>query len=100
MEHHLKDAAEAMTTWWDDTTWLPFVEAENCNITGPGHQHKTSFAMAVNMWEWGCGATDARWTEHDVAHLWVTSKDDWQTWHVAPCDAVGAVPVTCIWGKR
>lgn len=95
-----EDAAESMTTWWDETTWLPFVEAENCNITGPGHQNKTIFAMDVNLWEWTCGTEGTGWNKHDVAHLWVVTDDGWETWHVAPHDAPGAVPVTCIWGQR
>lgn len=95
-----EDAAESMTTWWDETTWLPFVEAESCNITGPGHQSKSAFAWIVTKWDRSCGVTDAHWNGLDVAHLWVVTDDGWETWHVAPHDAPGAVPVTCIWGQR
>ena len=102
----LDKAAEAMSAWWDDTTWLPFVEAENCNITGPGHQDKATFAKLVTEWDQKCGTSEldwldwSDWTADDVAHLWVVSRDDWETWHVAPQDAPGAVPVTCLLGKR
>lgn len=94
------DAAESMTSWWDDTTWLPFVEAENGNITGPGHQDKNVFAATVTVWDRQCGSTDATWAAVDVGHLWVTTNDGWETWRVAPRDTENAVPVTCIWGKR
>lgn len=101
MSTELGTATQAMTTWWDETTWLPFVEADNCNITGPGHQDKDVFAQAVTAWERTCDASKLVWPEwsawkaDDIAHLWVVSRDNWETWRVAPSGAPGAVPAIC-----
>lgn len=92
-------AAEAMTAWWDDTTWLPFVEAENCNITGPGHQDKFAFSIAVNRWEKSCGG-EGEWGFDDIDHLWVVPDEDWESWRRVPEGTPSAIPVTCIWGQR
>lgn len=100
------EAAEYMTMWWDTTLWLPFVESENCDITGPGHQDPKAFARAVTHYDRTASA-DPKATKTDpadVKHRWILAKhlgDPDQWWAQAvPANTPGAIPVTTIWGVR
>jgi hypothetical protein len=83
---------------------FPFVEDENGNITGLGHQDKAAFADACNRLEDACGvdiADDERWTEAEVNHAWVTlDEDDDEALHVVDAGTPDAFAVTGLWGHR
>lgn len=101
-------AANQMTMWFTETMWLPFVEGENCNITGPGHQNKEAFARMINDYDREA-AGDLDWdeqehiTHNDVSHAYGKVHEDeygefWFT-PTSPTDP-GAVPITTVWGVR
>lgn len=87
---------------------FPFVEDEDGNITGLGHQSKSAFAAAVNRFELECGADevpeDDQWADDHVVHARVTLDEDGETLH--PIDQglgesmPGAFAVTGLWGQR
>lgn len=96
-----------MTTWWTGTTWLPFVESDRGDITGPGHQDKAAFAAQVTAYDEDCGGEPLnesfKTTADDVDHRWVTlvvgEDGDWSATTVTK-DTPFATPVTTVWGKR
>ena len=99
------EATDRMTMWWDDTMWLPFVESENCDITGPGHQDPEAFAALVTAYDRHAvndPDVDAV-TAANVQHRWIrvvaTSPDDWRAESVT-ADHPDAIAVTTIWGVR
>lgn len=99
------DAANGFTMWYDDTLWLPFMEDENCNITGPGHQDKTAFAALVNHYDSYASGEDLsdEWGPEDIFHGWAVSyENEYGEYYFYPCkkDEPGAVPVTTLWGAR
>lgn len=81
---------------------FPFVEDENCNITGLGHQDKDEFAEAINRYDGICGEHDEneRYTADDIAHDWAVFGDDGESLHSVPISTPGAVPITSLWGAR
>ncbi|MFE9234793.1 hypothetical protein [Cellulosimicrobium funkei] len=100
----LEDAAAVMTMWWDATTWLPFVESEACDITGPGHQDAEAFARLVTAYDrHATGDPEvAATTAADVSHRWVILHANGEEWEVrtVPDGTPRAIPVTTIWGVR
>ena len=92
------------TTQWDDETTFPFVEDENANITGYGHQDPDTFAAEVNRYDAMCTgeavAEDDLWTGDHISHAWVTVDPDGEHLHVCTADTPGAIPVTSLWGQR
>lgn len=102
-----------------DKTW-PFVEDDNANIHGYGHQDKGAFADAVNDWDLHCEGIDSAADGFDatvVTHKWaVMDPNGEQFWVVVPATdervahllapgpvtehTPGAFPITCIWGQR
>jgi hypothetical protein len=96
-----KDIDRELTMWWDDTTWLPFVESEDCDITGPGHQDKAAFAEAINAWERSCDPMMSEgdgWGAGDIEHLWVIR--DLDTLRNVPANTPDSIPVTALWDAR
>ncbi|UVY83814.1 hypothetical protein NLU66_16630 [Brachybacterium sp. NBEC-018] len=101
------EAVAALTLWYDDTTWWPFTEGENCDITGPGHQPRAAFAAMVNAYDRHATGDDPldvdEWVEADIAHGWAvlteTDSGDVQFVPALSTDE-GAVPITKLWGAR
>jgi putative hydrolase of HD superfamily len=85
---------------------FPFVEDENCNITGRGHQDKATFAAEVNRYDAYCNAEPVeafdQWTASDVSHAWVRVRVLHDDERLHPCEPTdeGAFPVTTLWGAR
>ena len=84
---------------------FPFVEDENGNITGIGHQDLTAFADAVYSFELACGQDelpeDERFGPDHIVHAWVTlDEDDDETLHQVEKGTPGAFAVTGLWGHR
>ncbi|WGL50659.1 hypothetical protein P5P86_11860 [Nocardioides sp. BP30] len=79
---------------------FPFVEDENGNITGDGHQDRAAFAAAVNRYEeahpTGADPVEA----DDVAHQWVTVDEGGELLTACEESTPGAVAVTTLWGQR
>jgi len=104
-----------MTDWKKElrmpmTVEFPFVEDENCNITGYGHQDKRQFARYLTAYDFLVGGIDpdyvGHWTEHDVKHQWVVPdpEDDERLvrvpFGVDSVDVPDAIPVTTVWNQR
>lgn len=96
-----------LTMQWDEAHWFPFVEDENCNITGPGHQDKATFAQLVNLYDDVCNGEplgpDERWTADDIGHTWIRLPDDDGDLFITEgvtAETPGAIPVTTLWGAR
>lgn len=95
----LIDLPDDLTFWYDETHWFPFIEDEDCNITGPGHQDKEVFAAAVRSYDRLCGVEDGGAdTASDVTHQWVIPRGE----RLIPCTEASpeSIPVTTIWGAR
>jgi hypothetical protein len=99
-------ADEFTTEWGDGVEPFPFVEDENCNITGFGHQDKAKFAAEINRYDRVCsgGAVveldDDEWEADHIGHTWVVLGDDGESLKRAEESAPGAFPVTELWGQR
>ena len=98
-------AASEFTMWYDDTLWLPFVEDEDCNITGPGHQDKSIFADLVNNYDAHASGepVDTPWTAKDISHGYgVLFENEYNELYFlrAKKDDEGAIPITTLWGAR
>lgn len=104
-----------MTDWKKElqmpmTVVFPFVEDENCNITGYGHQDKEQFAWYLTAYDVLVGGLDPDrdgiWTADDVCHSWVVPdpEDDERLVRVPlgvdEFDVPDAIPVTTVWGQR
>lgn len=93
--------AKEFTTWYTETRWVPFVEDEDGNITGPGHQNRLTFAMQVNEYY-----HEVSWPDYgtitfgDVSHSYgqVYENESGEFW-VKPAEAndPGAVAITTVW---
>ena len=85
---------------------FPFIEDENCNITGYGHQDKAKFAALVNAYDVLVGGDIGEWTADDITHGYaVTSEDGERFWTELDGEPVtektpGAWPYTALWGTR
>lgn len=94
---------EAFTTYDGDHVF-PFVEDENANATGYGHQDRAEFAAAINRYdELTTGETvddDDLWNEDYVGHYWVVIAPDGETLQRTTEDDPDAIPVTGLWGQR
>lgn len=102
------EAAKEFTMWFTETMWLPFVEDENCNITGPGHQNKEAFIQMVNDYDReAAGDLDRAEQEiltsevvsHAYGMLFENESGDLWCKPTASHDP-GAVPITTVWGVR
>lgn len=87
-----------------DGETFPFVEDENANITGLGHQDKIAFAEAINRFDDECTpgqfSEDERWKADDIAHQWAVLDADGERLHQASEGTDGAVAITTLWGAR
>ena len=84
---------------------FPFVEDEDCNITGYGHQDKAEFARLVNEYDAVCGNEmpgGEEYDDSDVAHDWVVLNGDGESLRYRDVSesTPGAFPVTTMWGLR
>lgn len=101
-------AASELTMWFTETMWLPFIEDETGNITGPGHQDKEAFARLVNDYDQEVAgdldwAEQAHITHEDVSHAYATVFEDGtgEVWFKpATSHSPGVVPITTVWGVR
>ena len=102
MSDRLTNAVKALTFWYDNEHWFPFVESETADITGPGHQDKAAFAEMVNAYDQLCvGADDVGWaTGDDVQWRWAVLDVEAERFELVAEGTPGAVPVTCMWGVR
>lgn len=99
------EAPEQMTTWWNESLWFPFVESEDCDITGPGHQDPETFAVLVNAYDTQASGgvidrVDAAMVVHDWIRVLVNDVDEWVRSERVPQDHPDAIAVTTIWGVR
>ena len=85
---------------------FPFVEHDNGDVTGYGHQDPATFAEAVNLYD-RClveGGFSSGWQPDDVEHAWAIGDEFADSADEAlllvPEDVPGAVPVTVLWGRR
>jgi hypothetical protein len=80
----------------------PFVEDENDNITGLGHQDKTAFADAVNRYDTEANGEpiDWAWDADHIAHGWATLDADGERLHDCTPDTPGAIAITTMWSWR
>lgn len=90
-----------LSTNWDDHLWFPFVEDENGNITGFGHQDKDAFASAVTAFDRAADPVAvSRTYVFDVQHQWVTWNADTELFTRCTETTPDALPVTTVWGTR
>lgn len=93
-----------LTMQYDAEHEFPFVEDENGNITGDGHQDKAAFAELVNQYDELANrestSEEFRYTADDIAHVWATLNADGETLHQCSEDTPGAIPVTALWHVR
>ena len=101
------EVAQALTTWFTHTQWLPFTESERADISGPGHQDKFAFVAAVNAFDTDVDPDPPVMgdiTPDQVDHQWaiVTQNADEEVRIriVEEGSEEGAVLVTTIWGVR
>jgi hypothetical protein len=89
--------------WTGDTTY-PFMEDENANITGYGHQDKAAFASAVNAYDEDCNGgpipEEDQWSADSIAHQWVLPDADDERLHPVVEGTPDAIAVTTLWGQR
>lgn len=89
---------------YDDDNAFPFVEDENCNITGLGWQDRAEFADEVNRYdELATGEPvpeGERWGADDIAHQWAVLDADGERLRVPRWKPRGAIKVTTLWGVR
>jgi len=105
------DWEKELTMKYDESLTLPFVEDENCNITGYGHQDKEAFADAINLYDWKANAwygdvpEDEKILAEDISHGWAVPVydmfGDW-TLHRVEFDPErdDIIPITTLWGFR
>lgn len=90
---------------------FPFVEDENANITGIGHQDPAAFAAAVNRYDAYCLGESfpegEQWTADHIGHRWAVHVDDGEALFTTLATGVpvtegtpGAMPITTLWGQR
>lgn len=90
----------------EDGEVYPFVEDENANITGLGHQDKAAFAAALNRYDEWCNGADwvdesDLWTAEHIAHQWVAEvPDEDSLFVVVPEGTPDAVAITTLWHWR
>lgn len=89
-----------LTFWLETNLWFPFVEDENCNITGPGHQEPIAFVHAIRAYDEACGVEAGSHDTAEVSHRWVVADSDAESFTPCSPDTPGAFPVTTLWGVR
>jgi hypothetical protein len=107
------EAAAFMTMWHHRTVdgqvpteFFPFIEGEDGDITGPGHQDPATFAALVSAYD---AAENTGVMAHDptassaIEHRWLKAQVDvvtgeWSGVYVAPFTE-GAIPVTTVTGR-
>lgn len=104
-------AMELLAGMYSETVFFPFVENENGDITGPGHQDRKLFALHVleydrlnggDDWEEEV-ANDPGFVEDIVDHSWAVPQwlnADEFTLLLADEETEGAIPITHMWGYR
>lgn len=98
------------TMLWDNGVTYPFVEDENANITGLGHQDKAEFARLINHYDEVCNGEsfpeDDQWTADHIAHQYAVIAEDGERLLTkihgdrVERDTHGAVAITTLWGAR
>lgn len=103
MDKHEK-LLTGLTLQFDADHWFPFVEDENCNITGPLHQDRKAFAAAVNRYDEVCSGNpypeSEQWDDTVVNHRWVRLDADGEKFATVQAGNPDAFPVTTLWGQR
>lgn len=112
-ESTTKTAATDPSDWtmlWDNGVTYPFVEDENANITGLGHQDCAEFARLVNHYDEACNGEpfdpEDQWSADYIGHRWAVLSDDHERLFtkvggesVGP-ETPGAIAITTLWGQR
>lgn len=86
----------------------PFIEDENANVHGYGHQDKAKFAEAVAAYERHCGYDGSEsWGADAITHRWAVMDPDGERFTVASKSGTpygpktpDSFPITCLWGQR
>lgn len=83
----------------------PFVEDENANVTGYGHQDPAEFAAAVNAYDEAMTGEVAdeedQWTADHISHQWAVMDPDGERVRPVNHDQVPeSIPITTLWGQR
>jgi hypothetical protein len=95
--------AKDFETEWDESITFPFIEDENANITGYGHQDKDEFADAVNRYDEICMGEPIddvdKFSAHDVTHAWARQIDE-ERFQLCSPEHTGSFPITPLWGQR
>jgi hypothetical protein len=89
----------------DNGTTFPFMEDENCNVTGYGHQACADFATMLNLWDTEQNGKpypeDDQWSAGDIVHRWVIVNPGDPDSLIAVVEGTpDAWPVTTLWGQR
>ncbi len=106
MSNHVSSQDPANWSLVEGGTLFPFVEDENFNITGLGHQDPEAFADAVNRYDTALNAgvplpPDSQWGPEHIQHRWAVLEDVGDILiHDVPEGTEGAVPITTLWGER
>lgn len=93
-----------MTTKLDSIHTFPFIEDEQANITGYGHQDKTVFVQKVNEYDEICADEIIpdidKFSADQIRHKWVTIDANNERFTECNADTPGSIPVTTLWGWR
>jgi hypothetical protein len=76
---------------------FPFIEHDNGDITGYGHQDRAEFAATVNHYDRVLTGFSDAWTADDVDHAWAFAEEPIE---LCPEGTPDAVPITTLWGRR
>ena len=94
---------------YDADHWFPFVEDENANITGLGHQDPSEFVAAVNAYDQLCDpdlTDDDLWDADYISHQWAVLSEDGERLYTrrgylpVTEHTEGAIAITTLWGQR
>lgn len=81
----------------------PFMEDEDSNLTGYGHQDKQKFSDEVNRFDREAGFEDdctTDWTD-EIQHAYVEpATEEEEPFTLCTKDHPGAVAITTLWGMR
>ncbi|MDN5758632.1 MAG: hypothetical protein L0H59_08880 [Tomitella sp.] len=102
MTDALRSASATLTCWYEDAVWFPFIEDENANIAGPGHQDKTAFTAVVHSYDKHASGNPAveRHEESEAKHEWAILDAEAEKYRIVDAETPGAVPITTIRGVR
>jgi len=104
-------ALELLAGMYDKAVFFPFVENENGDITGPGHQDRKLFALHIMEYDRLNGgddweeevSNDPGFIEDIVEHSWAVPQwlnADEFTLLLADEQTENAIPITHMWGYR